>query len=68
VLRVMLRWIAIFFQFDMGRLLGFFQHASVTKDGDFFRFCILDSAMRFLFFAYHLAAKHRPPVSAPAQR
>jgi hypothetical protein len=35
------------------------------KDGGFFRFCILDSAMRFLFFAYHLAAKHRPPVSAP---
>jgi hypothetical protein len=35
------------------------------KDGGFFRFCILDSAMRFLFFAYHLAAKHRPPVTAP---
>jgi hypothetical protein len=26
------------------------------KDGGFLRFCILDSAMRFLFFAYHLAA------------
>jgi hypothetical protein len=34
------------------------------KDGGFLRFCILDSAMRFLFFAYHLAAKHRPPLAA----
>ncbi len=36
------------------------------RDGGFLRFCILDSAMRFLFFAYHLAAKHRTPVAAPA--
>ncbi|MCQ4188504.1 hypothetical protein [Methylocystis suflitae] len=34
------------------------------KDSGFLRFCILDSAMRFLFFAYHLAAKHRTPTAA----
>jgi hypothetical protein len=34
------------------------------RDGGFLRFCILDSAMRFLFFAYHLAAKQRTPIAA----
>ena len=34
------------------------------KDNGFLRSVILDSAMRFLFFAYHLAANHRTPVAA----
>lgn len=31
--------------------------ASYEKDGGFLRFCIVDSTMRFLFFAYHIAIK-----------
>jgi hypothetical protein len=31
--------------------------ASYEKDGTFLRFCILDAAMRILFYAYHLALK-----------
>jgi hypothetical protein len=31
--------------------------ASYEKDPSFLRFCIIDSAMRFLFYAYHLAVK-----------
>ncbi len=31
--------------------------ASYEKDAGFLRFCIIDSAMRFLFYAYHLAVK-----------
>jgi hypothetical protein len=34
--------------------------ASYEKDPMFLRFCVMDSAMRFLFYAYHLTAKpHR---------
>jgi len=31
--------------------------ASYEQDGGFLRFCIIDSTMRFLFFAYHIAVK-----------
>ena len=31
--------------------------ASYEKDPVFLRFCIIDSAMRFLFYAYHLTSK-----------
>ncbi len=33
--------------------------ASYEKDPRFLRFCIIDSTMRFLFYAYHMAVKHR---------
>src|SRR5665213_869819 len=33
--------------------------ASYEKDLMFLRFCIIDSAMRFLFYAYHLTSKPR---------
>ncbi|KAF0132916.1 MAG: Uncharacterized protein FD139_3124 [Methylocystaceae bacterium] len=45
--------------YDEAKLIQMYE-----KDGGFLRFGILDSAMRFLFFAYHLAAKHRPPIAA----
>jgi hypothetical protein len=41
---------------------------SYEKDPSFLRFCIIDSAMRFLFYAYHLAVKKtgtKCPSSAP---
>jgi hypothetical protein len=38
--------------YDEGDLIGMYE-----KDGTFLRFCILDSTMRFLFFAYHIAVK-----------
>lgn len=31
--------------------------ARYEKDGNFFRFCILDATMRILFYAYHIALK-----------
>jgi hypothetical protein len=34
--------------------------ADYEKDPIFLRFCILDSTMRFLFYAYHLAVKDKP--------
>ena len=33
--------------------------ASYEKDPAFLRFCIIDSTMRFLFYAYHLAVKKK---------
>lgn len=45
--------------YDEAKLIQMYE-----KDGGFLRFGILDSAMRFLFFAYHLAAKHWPPIAA----
>ncbi len=39
------------------------------KDPGFLRFCIIDSAMRFLFYAYHLAVKRMATERAsPARR
>jgi hypothetical protein len=40
--------------FDEAKLL-----ASYEKDPKFLRFCIVDAAMRVLFFAYHVALKHK---------
>ena len=34
--------------------------ASYEKDPIFLRFCIIDSAMRFLFYAYHLTSRKKP--------
>jgi hypothetical protein len=34
--------------------------ASFEKGPMFLRFCIIDSAMRFLFYAYHLTTKRKP--------
>ena len=33
--------------------------ASYEADPKFLRFCIIDSTMRFLFYAYHMAVKQR---------
>ena len=33
--------------------------ADYEKDPSFLRFCIIDSTMRFLFYAYHLAVKEK---------
>jgi len=38
--------------YDEGDLIEMYE-----KDGKFLRLCILDSTMRFLFFAYHIAVK-----------
>lgn len=43
--------------FDEAQLMS-----SYEKDAIFFRFCIIDSVMRFLFYAYHLTSKPRKTV------
>jgi hypothetical protein len=39
--------------------------ANYEKDPMFLRFCVIDSAMRFLFYAYHLTSR---PKKASSRR
>jgi len=41
--------------------------ADYEKDPFFLRFCIIDSAMRVLFYAYHLAVKEKLQPKLNAQ-
>jgi len=42
--------------------------ADYEKDPSFLRFCIIDSTMRVLFYAYHLAVKERAAGARPSPK